>query len=89
MDSTKANIPVLVNVRVEAGNNITVFEGSAVTYGHTVTADTGGTHLCDGTNGNENPFPCPTCTSALDDASRPTLRGRNTDTLQRPFTWDG
>jgi len=83
----KANFPVLVNVRVEAGNDITVFEGNVVTYGREVTADTGGTHLCDGTNGNENPFPGPTCTSALDDASRSSHNPG--PGLPRPFTWDG
>lgn len=81
------NVPVLVNVRVEAGNGITVFEGNVMTYGHEVTADTGGTHICDGTNGNENPFPGPTCTSALDDASRLSLQADSG--LPRPFIWDG
>jgi len=77
-----SNTPVTVNVRVEDGNYLAVFDGSVKTFGKQVTAETGGTHLCDGTNGNEYPFPGPTCTSALDDASRPTDN-------PRPFIWDG
>jgi len=86
MAQANINVPVFVNVRVEGvnveGPATTVFEGVTTTHGREVTAATGGTHLCDGTNGNENPLPGPTCTSALDDASRPRLS-------PRPFTWDG
>jgi hypothetical protein len=56
-----------VNLRiVDAGKNNTLFEGtvSNVTYGD-VKPQTGGAHKCDGTNGNESPFPGPTCTNAL------------------------
>jgi hypothetical protein len=81
MAQANVNVPVFINVRVETPGK-TVFEGTAMTHGREVTAETGGTYLCDGTNGNENPLPGPTCTSALDDASRPSLS-------PRPFTWDG
>jgi hypothetical protein len=81
MAQAKINVPIFVNVRVEAPES-TVFEGTVTTHGREVTAETGGTHLCDGTNGNNNPLPGPTCTSALDDASRPSLSPRS-------FTWDG
>lgn len=67
----------VVSVRVEGATG-TIFEGNVLTSGHVVTTATGGTHLCDGTNGGANPHPGPTPTSALDDASR--LAG---------FTWDG
>jgi hypothetical protein len=60
---------VVVNVRVE-GRDETIFEGSVKTKAHDVTTETGGTHLIDGTNGNANPFPGPTCTAALDDAAK-------------------
>jgi len=49
-----------------------------LTRGHNVTTATGGTHHCDGTNNHSNPLPGPTCTSALDDASR-----------RHGFGWDG
>ncbi|KAF8172977.1 hypothetical protein K438DRAFT_1728644 [Mycena galopus ATCC 62051] len=71
------NHPTPVNLRIE-GANRTIFEGTIVTMGHNVTTVSGGTHHCDGTNNNTNPFPGPTCTSALDDASR-----------ARRFQWDG
>ena len=48
----------------------TIFEGIIITTGHNVTAASGGNHHCDGTNNGENPLPGPTCTSALDDASK-------------------
>jgi hypothetical protein len=72
------NSPVQVNVRVE-GREKTLFEGSVTTQGHDVTTASGGTHPADGTNLNEYPFKVPTCTSALDDASK----------LRPGFTWDG
>lgn len=59
----------IVNLRVE-GLNRTIYEGPIRTRGHNITTVSGGTHHCDGTNNNENPTPGPTCTSALDDASR-------------------
>jgi len=82
MATVTTNNPILVNVRVEAGGINTVFEGDVTTYGHDVMPDSGCTYRCDGTNGNENPLPGPTCTSALDDASRPPFP------IPRPFTWD-
>ena len=71
------NHPTLVNLRIE-GADKTIFEGHIVTRGHNVTTVSGGTHHCDGTNNNENEFPGPTCTSALDDASK-----------EKGFQWDG
>lgn len=67
----------VVNLRIE-GAEKTIFEGPIVTYGHNVTTASGGTHPCDGTNNNANPTPGPTCTSALDNASK----------LEK-FPWDG
>ncbi len=61
--------PIVVNVRVE-GATTTIFEGPVTTDGHDVTTAAGGTHPCDGTNGNANPEPGPTATAALDDAAR-------------------
>ncbi|KAL6309397.1 hypothetical protein BKA93DRAFT_723964 [Sparassis latifolia] len=72
-----SNNGTVVNLRVE-GANSTIYEGPIVTVGHNVTTASGGTHHCDGTNNNANPFPGPTCTSALDNASQ--FAG---------FTWDG
>ena len=72
-----AAAPVSVTVRVE-GASQTIHEGSVTTDGHDVTTASGGTHKCDGTNGNVNPEPGPTATAALDDAAR--IGG---------FTWDG
>ncbi|KAI0071646.1 hypothetical protein K474DRAFT_1668819 [Panus rudis PR-1116 ss-1] len=78
--STSAiNLPphAAVHLRIE-GSNKTIYEGPIVTFPHNVTTESGGTHHCDGTNNNENPTPGPTCTTALDDASK--VAG---------FTWDG
>jgi hypothetical protein len=71
------NHPTPVFLRIE-GADKTIFEGQIVTMGHNVTTVSGGTHHCDGTNHGENEFPGPTCTSALDDASK-----------QDGFQWDG
>ena len=67
--SATKNLPTLVNLRIE-GSMKTIFEGSISTTGHKVTTASGGTHICDGTNNHANPTPGPTCTSALDDASK-------------------
>jgi len=67
--SPPANEPTLVNLRIEGGDR-TIFEGSILTQGHDVTTPSGGTHRCDGTYKHANPFPGPTCTSALDDAAK-------------------
>jgi len=67
--SVSANKKTLVNLRIE-GSTSTIFEGPIMTRGHNVTTHSGGNHHCDGTNNNENPIPGPTCTSALDDASK-------------------
>jgi hypothetical protein len=64
-----ANTPTSVNLRIE-GPASTIFEGLIITRGHSVTTASGGTHHCDGTNNNANPSPGPTCTSALDNASK-------------------
>jgi hypothetical protein len=68
--------PISVNLRVE-GATQTIFDAPVTTDGREVTTATGGTHVCDGTNGGANPTPGPTATAALDDAAR--LGG---------FTWD-
>jgi hypothetical protein len=67
----------VVRLRIEGATH-TIFEGSLLTTGHTVTTAAGGTHHCDGTNNGVNPAPGPTATGALDDAAR--LVG---------FSWDG
>ncbi len=72
-----SNDPIFAIVRVEGTS--TIWEGSVTTKGHDVTTAQGGTHRCDGTNGNENPFPGPTCIAALDDASK----------INPKFTFDG
>lgn len=65
-----ANNPITaVKLRVE-GATETRFEGIVFTRGHNVTTPSGGTHDCDGTNNHINPNPGPTCTSALDTASK-------------------
>jgi len=69
LSSVSANKKTLVNLRIE-GSTSTIFEGPIMTRGHNVTTPSGGNHHCDGTNNNENPVPGPTCTSALDDASK-------------------
>ncbi|OBZ76315.1 hypothetical protein A0H81_03183 [Grifola frondosa] len=76
-DVPSSDAGAVVNLRIEGANN-TIFEGPIFTRGHNVTTVSGGTHHCDGTNLNANLTPGPTCTSALDDASK----------LAR-FTWDG
>jgi len=68
----------LVILRVE-GADRTIFEGPVLTRGHNITTASGGSHRCNGLNNNENSKPGPTCTSALDDASRSHNR----------FTYDG
>ena len=55
--------PVTVDLRVE-GATETLFEGPVTTDGHQIDG-----HPCDGTNGNANPAPGPTMTSALDDST--------------------
>jgi len=69
LSSATPNLPTAVNLRIE-GKTDTIFEGTIITRGHNVTTPSGGNHHCDGTNNGENPLPGPTCTSALDDASR-------------------
>jgi hypothetical protein len=60
--------PTTVQLRIE-GSTATLFEGPVTTDGHAIDKG-GGPHPCDGTNGNANPSPGPTMTSALDDWSR-------------------
>lgn len=69
--------PTAVNVRIE-GISSTIFDGPVTTDGKTITTASGGTHVCDGTNGGTLPSAGPTPTTALDDAS-----------VKGGFTWDG
>ena len=71
------NTPVEVSLTVQGPDGL-LFNGKIRTRGHEVTTATGGTHICDGTNGGANPSAVPTPTAALDDAAR-----------TRHFTWDG
>lgn len=50
---------VTVNLRIE-GNENTIFEANILTKGKTVTAISGGTYKCDGTNNNAHSIPGPT-----------------------------
>ncbi|KAG7089178.1 hypothetical protein E1B28_010880 [Marasmius oreades] len=60
---------VFVKLRIE-GANKTIFEGCVPTFGHSITTASGGKHHCDGTN-NHTPVKLgPTCTTALNDASK-------------------
>ena len=63
------NAEVAVNVRIE-GRNSTIFDGTVLTKGKVVSTSFPPvvTNVADGTNGNEYPFPVPTCTSALADS---------------------
>ncbi|RDB28528.1 Indoleamine 2,3-dioxygenase 1 [Hypsizygus marmoreus] len=63
------NIGTVINLRIEGGHK-TIFEGPVFTRGHDIETAQGGKHPCDGTNLGANPSPGPTCTSALDDASK-------------------
>ena len=63
------NQPTSVKLRIE-GSTKTIFEGTIITTRHNVTTALGGNYHCDVTNNGENPLPGPTCTSALDDASK-------------------
>jgi hypothetical protein len=68
---TNPNAEVAVNIRIE-GKARTIFDGTISTAGKIVTTPTGNpriTKRVDGTNGNEYPFPVPTCTSALVDTA--------------------
>ncbi|KLO20642.1 hypothetical protein SCHPADRAFT_816535 [Schizopora paradoxa] len=58
-----------IDLRIE-GSQKTIFEGLIQTRGHVVTTPSGGTHQCNGLNNHSNPFPGPTPTSTLDDASK-------------------
>jgi hypothetical protein len=61
--------PALVEVTVTDATH-TVLDRVVLTNGHTVTTASGGTHVCDGTNGGANPGRVPTPTAALDTATR-------------------
>ncbi|KAF5390022.1 hypothetical protein D9757_003817 [Collybiopsis confluens] len=65
----RSNAPQWINLRIE-GSQTTIFEDLVLTKGHVVTTPSGGAHQCNGLNNNSNPFPGPTATSALDDASK-------------------
>lgn len=64
------NSEVAVHIRIE-GRTATMFDATIRTTGKTVTTTDGTcvTGRADGTNGNEYPFPVPTCTSALADVA--------------------
>lgn len=75
---TKAqDTEVTVNLRIEGDKN-TLFEANILTKRKTVTALSGGTYKCDGTNNNAHSIPGPTVISTLDLAA----------TIAN-FTWDG
>ena len=63
------NAEVAVNVRIE-GRNGTIFDGTVLTKGKVVSTTflPVVSYLANGMNGNEYPFPVPTCTSALADS---------------------
>jgi len=67
--SPALNKAVLVNVRIE-GVEKTIFEGPILTRGHNLTAPSGESHHCDGTNNNANRLPSATFNSAFDDAAQ-------------------
>ncbi|MFJ6405571.1 DUF4430 domain-containing protein [Streptomyces hydrogenans] len=71
------NAPVRVTVTVQGPDGL-LFQKKILTWGHDVTTATGGTHKCDGTNGNAHPTKVPTPTAALDHAAK-----------RNGFTWDG
>ncbi|KAE9388287.1 hypothetical protein BT96DRAFT_890637 [Gymnopus androsaceus JB14] len=65
----RENIAQNISLRIE-GSQTTIFEDLILTRGHIVTTPSGGSHQCNGLNNHSNPFPGPTATSALDDASK-------------------
>ncbi|OEU86897.1 hypothetical protein DB35_25225 [Streptomyces abyssalis] len=73
----EAAAPISVHLTV-TGPDGSVYDGDLQTTGHTVTAATGGSHKCDGTNNGANPSPGATPTAALDDAAK-----------AEDFPWDG
>jgi hypothetical protein len=75
--ATSFVLPALVEVTVVDATH-TVLDRIVLTDGHTVTTASGGTHVCDGTNGGANPGRVPTPTAALDTAARAAQSG-----------WDG
>lgn len=66
--STAFATSALVNVRVE-GATRTIFEGPILAEGRTITTESGGTHVCNGTNFGANPESVPVPTAALADAA--------------------
>ncbi|CAF9914429.1 MAG: hypothetical protein ALECFALPRED_009591 [Alectoria fallacina] len=66
---TLASESDIVNIRIEGLNN-TIYEAPIYSGPRNITTKSGGTHLCDGTNGGANPTPGNTCTDALDAASK-------------------
>jgi hypothetical protein len=69
--------PTAVDVRIE-GKTSTLFDGPVTTDGKTITTQTGGTHLCDGSTASPPVGPGPTPNTALDDAA-----------VKGGFAWDG
>jgi hypothetical protein len=69
--------PTAVDVRIE-GKTSTLFDAPVTTDGKTITTQTGGSHLCDGSTATPPVGPGPTPNSALDDAA-----------IKGGFTWDG
>ncbi|KAL8927721.1 MAG: hypothetical protein Q9208_002136 [Pyrenodesmia sp. 3 TL-2023] len=59
----------IVNLRIEGASN-TIYEGPILSGPRNITTPSGGTHKCDGTNLNANPYPGNTPTGALDAASK-------------------
>ena len=57
-------------LRVEGGDEGTIFEGCISSGPTIVTTPSGGAHQCDGTNDNSNPSPGATCTTQLQSAAQ-------------------
>ncbi|KAG9119958.1 hypothetical protein FRC07_004765, partial [Ceratobasidium sp. 392] len=77
-DSLDQQGVTLVKVRIE-GANTTIHESVVYsTNGQKLTATSGGTYRCNGTNNGENPSPMSTPMTALDTAAK-----------SSGFTWDG
>ena len=58
-----------MHLRIE-GLDTTIYEAPIFSGPRNITTPSGGTHLCDGTNNDQNPSPVNTPTAALDAASK-------------------
>lgn len=56
--------------RIEGGSEGNVFDGCIISGPRNITTPSGGTHICDGTNNNANPFPGSTFTTTIDSSGR-------------------